>query len=294
MDERVKEYLKQKYADQLENINTAQAFANLGDVISGQRVGSQVPFFERQKQLAGAQTLGEIERQDEMDLRRQMAQENLDFKRMQLEQAAEQARNNAEMRKAFVHSAETQKQIEQQKGKQLPIAPLEALGDAKASLNALDNALNSFQANQDIAGPQQSLLTKAQKLGEFGKTGQQAKSFDAELQLNAQTIGKYLEGGKMTDADIERYKSMLPNLSDSYEVAKKKTQLIKNLISGKQKSQLEALGQAGYDVSKLNIQPSGINPNIPQKRERKIYQGKIYELVGQDRKNPSSWKVVGE
>ena len=87
MDEKLKAYLQQKYSDQLGDINTAQAFANLGDVIAGQKVGSQSPYYTEQRQLAGQQTLGRMEREDEKEWRRAQAQEALDLRKEQLAQA---------------------------------------------------------------------------------------------------------------------------------------------------------------------------------------------------------------
>ena len=304
MDEQLKKMLQEKYADRLEKLNTAQAFSNLGDVIAGRGVGSQGQFYQQQRGEAANQTIGEIERenrlalqQQQMEMQKQMLQDRL----MQAAQESElsrqykleQAQANRELQKQLAANALKQKSEEKaaKQGKQLPISTLEAFGDSQASIKALDESQKSFEANKDIAGPLISVGTKFKKWGEIGDVGQQAKSFDAELQLNAQVIGKYLEGGKMTDSDIVRYKQMLPNLSDSYEVAQKKIQLIKNKIAQKQSSQLNAMKAAGYDVGSLEAPVVGPNPNIPavsKTKETKVIGGQTYEKI------QGGWKKVGQ
>lgn len=138
-------------------------------------------------------------------------------------------------------------------GKTLPAATAESFGDAEASKLALQNAQNQFVSNKDIAGPIAGRAAGLQGMLEIGDAGKRAKVFDAQLKINAQSIGKYLEGGKLTDADIDRYKQMLPNISDSPDVAEKKTQLLQNLITQKQQAQVQSLQQAGYNVKNISL-----------------------------------------
>lgn len=144
------------------------------------------------------------------------------------------------------------------KSKMLPAASAESFASSNASLQALEAANAAVQSSQAPTGPFLGRVSGAMGAMELGDTGKAAKTLDAQLKLNAQTIGKYLEGGKLTDADIDRYKQMLPNLTDSPEAAQKKTQLLQTLISQKQQSELQTFGQSGYDVS--NIQR--YQPNI--------------------------------
>ena len=192
-------------------------------------------------------------------------------------------------------------------GKSLPAAQAEALGDANASYQALESSNQAFKKNAGISGPIQGVISNFLARGETGETGRAAKAFNAQLKLNAQSIGKYLEGGKLTDADIDRYKEMLPNIYDSPEIAQNKTQLLQELISRKQQGQVESLGQAGYNVKNIKISQS---PSLISKKEQPTFgladylqpkanaaqmlpKGFVqggYEYQGGDPKQPASWK----
>lgn len=141
----------------------------------------------------------------------------------------------------------------EKKGKTLPASNVESLASSNAALKALEQANLSVQKSEAPTGPIAGQFSKGLAAFEIGKTGVAAKELDAQLKLNAQSIGKYLEGGKLTDEDIKRYKQMLPNLTDSPESAAKKTELLYRLISEKQKSEIEGLGQAGYDVGRIGL-----------------------------------------
>lgn len=146
----------------------------------------------------------------------------------------------------------TQKDLaETSKGAKLPAAQAEQLGAANASFEALNSANKQFQDNQDIVGPGQGLLSKAAGYLQVGDRGKKSAAFDAQLKINAQTVGKYLEGGKLTDADIDRYKAMLPTLTDSPQVAAAKTETLQRLIAQKQASEKKAFGQSGYNVADI-------------------------------------------
>ena len=86
MDEQLQKYLREKYSEQLGDINTGQMFANLGDVIAGQKVGTTAPFFTEQRKLSEEQTLKEIDRQRELEMKKDQLAETLNTKLMQLQQ----------------------------------------------------------------------------------------------------------------------------------------------------------------------------------------------------------------
>jgi hypothetical protein len=99
MDEQLQKYLQEKYAEQLGDINTGQMFANLGDVIGGQKVGTTSPFFTEQRKLAESQTLGEIDKARDLEMKKAQLAETLNTKLMQLQQQKDQAQSNNEFRK---------------------------------------------------------------------------------------------------------------------------------------------------------------------------------------------------
>lgn len=186
------------------------------------------------------------------------------YKAQQLEIQRQAAKKTAESAALETKSKEldiakkSKEMSQEKKGKMIPATTAESFASSNASLKALEAANAAVQASQAPTGPLSGRLSGLMGKLEIGDTGRAAKTLDAQLKLNAQSIGKYLEGGKLTDADIDRYKQMLPNLTDSPEAASEKTRLLQKLISEKQQSELEALRQSGYDVT--NIQ--GYQPTI--------------------------------
>jgi hypothetical protein len=106
--------------------------------------------------------------------------------------------------------------------------------------------------NPDSFGPSVGLLQKGAAWAGVGETGRNASTINAALKQRAQIIGKYLEGGKMTDSDIVRYQQSLPQFGDSPEVAQNKIQGLQRLVAQKQEAEKRALGEAGYDVAGLS------------------------------------------
>jgi hypothetical protein len=74
-----------------------------------------------------------------------------------------------------------------------------------------------------------------------------------------QTIGKLKEGGVLRAEDEVKYAKMLPELTDTPEVARNKIQLVMREMAQKQNDAIAALEAAGYDVSgvKRNTQVPG-------------------------------------
>lgn len=62
----------------------------------------------------------------------------------------------------------------------------------------------------------------------------------------AQVVGLILEGGKLGEADLPRYRAMMPNPGDSRERAAAKVANIKKLLGDKARDRKAAYGAAGY------------------------------------------------
>lgn len=226
---------------------------------------------ERQSQALKADTeykqqqfdLAKAEGGYTLDEQGQLAIDPKSYKAQQLEIQRAAAKKTAEsaaldaQAKALDIAKKSKEVMQDKKGKLLPATSAESFASSNASLQALEAANAAVQSSQAPTGPFLGRVSGAMGAMELGETGKAAKTLDAQLKLNAQTIGKYLEGGKLTDADIDRYKQMLPSLTDSPEAAQKKTQLLQTLISQKQQSELQTFGQSGYDVSNIqSYQPS--------------------------------------
>lgn len=176
-------------------------------------------------------------------------------------------------------------------GKTLPASVAETFGFAKSADKALEDANTLIGNNKDIVGPGQGVLTGLLSQGEIGDSGKRGKVLNADLKAKAQIIGKYLEGGKLTDSDIARYQSMLPTLRDSPQAASEKINILKRLIANKQAAEKGSLGESGYDVSKVT---TSVPPNLPGSLMKnslpKVGEVKDgYKYLGGDPSNPKSW-----
>lgn len=186
------------------------------------------------------------------------------------------------------------KEEEVKAGKTLPASEAVALGDINASFQALADAQKAFEANPTITGPIQGKVSKFASMFELGDTGKEAKSFDAQLKANAQVIGKALEGGKLTNEDLERYKDMLPNLGDSKDAATKKVAILQSMLAQRQGAQSSALQQAGYNTGNIKLSSAPQNPNFGSNQglADKIAGGNMNQVVNAVKGAPQPQTIV--
>jgi len=76
-----------------------------------------------------------------------------------------------------------------------------------------------------------------------------AATAQANLKTAAQTIGKYLEGGKLTDQDVPKYEAMLPKLTDTPAVAQNKLDSISTLLREKQQQFIKDTQSGGFNTN---------------------------------------------
>lgn len=168
-------------------------------------------------------------------------------------------------------------------GKLIPATSAENQGRAVASLGSLDALEKIINERKKLFGPQRGLLSKGKAYFELGQEGKLAKESEADIKRTAQEIGKYLEGGKLAAGDDIKYRSMLPGIGDSPEVAKSKIEGVRALIKRKQAGELDALKTAGYNVGGLinNLQKNSLPNEVSaiQKPETKEVGGKVYRRV---------------
>lgn len=135
------------------------------------------------------------------------------------------------------------------KGKILPASQLTMLADAKLfpeMLNKLEQQITSGGATYD------PIMGTLKSLNPYDTTQQKT---NAELGRNAQLIGKFMEGGVLRKEDEAKYKKMLPNSSDTKEVALFKLQGVREMLNQKQQEYINTWKEGGYDVS--NVTTSG-------------------------------------
>lgn len=168
-----------------------------------------------------------------------------------------------------------------EKGKVLTSEQAKLIGGFKSAEDQLAGIEREIENNADIMGPGLGRL--------FGVSpyATETKAFDARMKLAAQKIGVSLEGGKLTDEDIARYREMLPNITDTPDLARAKVKIVRELLSGEQAAQVGAMGAGGYNVSKFPQaqKPQGITlpgqmkeAQAAQKPRRVIQNGVEYIL----------------
>jgi hypothetical protein len=109
----------------------------------------------------------------------------------------------------------------------------------------------------------------AGRIGSMNPYNTESQTMDADLRLAAQNVGKYMEGGVLRKEDEEKYRKMLPSMTDTPEVAANKFKQVEDLMIERQSSALNALKGSGYDTGGLeqefNKSIGKTNPALTQK-----------------------------
>ena len=158
----------------------------------------------------------------------------------------EDAMANAAATRALAASAQSK----------LPASEAVALGGADAAVKAID----ALGADWDKLA------------SEFGSgvkqfvPGTDANLYMPSLNTTTQVVGKYLEGGKLTDADVPKYRAMMPQPQDTEAQKRAKVNALKRLIENKRAEESKSLKGAGYRVPDSDVAPSApIPPRGPPK-----------------------------
>lgn len=139
-------------------------------------------------------------------------------------------------------------------GKQLNESVARNLGEANGAVTNAQELLKKFNGKAEgVGGWLMSFLpmTDASRYGD-------------RAQVAAQVVGTYLEGGKLSDANVPMYRAMLPTPGDSKETARNKVDAIVKAVATRQAAEKSALQNSGYNVSgikdaapKINFTPGG-------------------------------------
>lgn len=146
----------------------------------------------------------------------------------------------------------------EEKGKPVTAEQAKLVAGLTTSEKQLADIEQEIENNADVMGP------VAGRIAALSPYASQTKAFDARMKLAAQKIGVALEGGKLTDEDIGRYRQMLPNLTDTPDVARGKVEVVKQLLSQEKESQLGSMQAGGYEVGKYMTQKPVAMPMVPK------------------------------
>jgi len=147
----------------------------------------------------------------------------------------------------------------------LPPDKVIALAELGQVPKLLSDLRSTVEANRDLFGPVRGRV--------FEKIPtERGNTVEAQIRNVRQTIGKLKEGGVLRAEDEIKYAKMLPNLSESPEVALNKIELVSREMNEKANSTIGALGKAGYDVSsfKTAMQPVPALPKVIQPKRTGI------------------------
>jgi hypothetical protein len=141
------------------------------------------------------------------------------------------------------HVAETNKT------RNMKESAIDEMNQGRDALDLLDGVFSKVDRSQKSMGP---IMGRIKSMNPYDTDSQLLR---ADTMKAAQIIGKYLEGGKMTDTDVIRYQKLLPAISDTPEVAVAKMNDLRNMIEKKQANRIETFNAQGYNTQGYGITP---------------------------------------
>jgi hypothetical protein len=145
--------------------------------------------------------------------------------------------NQANVAAQQAHTAAMEALALRNEGK-LPASEAKDLGGSDAALKAIDSLSKDWEGKASGIG---SIATQY-------LPGSEASTYSPNLKATTQIVGKYLEGGKLTDSDMPKYAAMMPQPGEPQNVKDAKIATLKRLIAEKRASEGQALAGSGYKV----------------------------------------------
>lgn len=216
--------------------------------------------------LAGLNALEEQKKEAERkaQLQQKNALESAKYLLQAKKEGAEEKRREREValkEKEFGLKAKESTQVAV--GQRLPADKVITLAEFQSIPQLLGDLKSTVETNAESFGPVQGRVSSLLPYQNVSQT------IDAQVRNVRQTIGKLKEGGVLRAEDEIKYAKMLPNLTDTPEVALNKIELVGREMNQKFNNITQGLKLAGYDTSgfeqKLSvpqvpkaIQPQGI------------------------------------
>lgn len=187
-------------------------------------------------------------------------------------------KSKTEGQKSAIELGKLQK--EQQLGKQLSDNEIKNLSEAANIPGMLNDINKTVEENSDFFGP---VAGRAVSLNPYDTKAQLIQS---KMATGAQLIGKYMEGGVLRAEDVPKYQKMLPQLSDTAEVAKGKAAAVQKMIRDKYNLTKQALKDSGFNTEAFDKSPLKDLPDPFNRAETKDIGGVKYQRV------EGGWKKV--
>lgn len=216
-------------AEQNRRVALAQA---LEDQRTRELTGKQIDFRAKEAEAQQGLTREQIA-QRERDSRRQAAIDNrrIDVDEELKRKGLEIDETNAAVKRAAVGGGAST-------GRPMPADAIAQLADIRTAKAQIAELSANWDKLASGAGSSVSGLF----------TNSDANLYEKMLDPYTQSIGKPLEGGKMTDRDFPRYKKMMPQKSDTAAQKLAKIEALKALAEFKEKNIMETYSAAGYRV----------------------------------------------
>ncbi len=134
----------------------------------------------------------------------------------------------------------------QASGQKLTKGTIDTISGFDNSLANLDEVEGLLSSDEGSFDP---IRGRLRGLNPYDRSG--ANINQATL-IAAQNIGRALEGGKLTDADIARYQQALPNIRDTPQKAQDKINRLRSLISSQRNNYINLQSQYGNGMNSLD------------------------------------------
>ena len=142
--------------------------------------------------------------------------------------------------------------------KALPASQVTELADISSSIDQMSTL--DISKYSTIMGPVQG---RSRALNPYDT---EAQAFQADMVLVAQNVGKALEGGVLRQEDTKKYLKILPQISDTPEIAKRKIDNVVRRLKNKQKAREDFYKKSGYSISGGVVNPAdySVVPATPE------------------------------
>lgn len=179
--------------------------------------------------------------------------------------------------KQFKKEVETGPKLDKEKGLR-PITPAHAerVGGYNSAEEHLVSLIDRINSSAKTMGP------IAGRVGVINPYNKEARALAAEFGMLTSAIAKEMERGRVSDKDIERFKTQGPQITDDPQVAVKKAQQFLDNIRRDRKNFLNSLETGKFDVSAYKTQqPGAAAPAAAapaEKPQQVIQNGVVYKL----------------